>query len=155
MSRYRSILLRLTLGLCAFAAVAFAADHQRITGSFKFIDHFDCTDPFLVEGSYDEVMHTYDDRFGKAIRLAFTGDVRMTFTNLVNGVSYSPNTSGPGAVDLSTGESIIRGGNGVLFDSEGKLISTDGRAIQDADGNLISLTGRTVDVCARIGSSAN
>jgi hypothetical protein len=109
MSQYRSKLVLSVIVVCTLGLTAFAADYERITGSFSFTDDFFCADQFLVEGSYDEVMHTYYAKFGKAIRIAFTGDVRITFTNLVNGMSYRPNTSGPGTVDLSTGQSIVAG----------------------------------------------
>ena len=85
--------------------------------------------------------------------MSFTGMVRITYTNLTTGETYEPVSSGPGTVDLSTGFSVIRGGNGALFDNNGVLISTNGRIVLDENGQIVSLSGRTTDVCSKIGSS--
>lgn len=127
-------------------------DSTRLTGSFSFVDSAICSDPVRVEGSYDEVMHTFYDQTGDPVRLAFTGKVSITYTNLSTGASYSPNSSGPATVDLQTGQAVLRGGNGALFGSNGVLMATDGHVVLDAAGKPISLNGQTVDICAQLGS---
>jgi hypothetical protein len=87
------------------------------------------------------------------VRLAFTGPVSISYTNTVTGARYVPNSSGPSTVNLQTGEDVLRGGNGALFDSNGVLISTDGRVVLDANGDTISLPGHVIDVCTRVGSA--
>ena len=112
-----------------------------------------CVDPIRVVSSYDEVMHTFYDNEGNAIRLEFTGKVTIEYTNLTTGATYRPNSSGPGRVDLLSGQVVLRGSNGSMFDANGVLIATNGRAVLDLDGNIISLTGHVVDVCQKLGSS--
>jgi hypothetical protein len=136
-----------------FSSVAAAANNFKVSGSYSYTDPTICTDPIHVEGSYDEMVHVIFDQSGNAIRLQFTGFVSVTYTNLTTGATYSPNSSGPGTVDLS-GQTIIRGANGAIFDSSGILVSTDGRIVEDSNGNIISLSGHVVDVCARLGSTA-
>jgi hypothetical protein len=152
--------LRSALGIfVALAALvagtddALAADNARISGSFSFVDRHTCSDPIRVDGSFNEVMHAYYDANGNAIRLAFTGPVSITYTNTVTGATYKPNSSGPSTVNLETGQQVLRGGNGAVFDSNGVLIATDGRVILDADGNPISLPRHVSDVCTSVGSA--
>src|SRR5262249_13768677 len=95
----------------------------------------------------------YYDKAGNAIRVAITGQLSFTFTNLTTGASYSPNSAGPKTVDLLTGQSILRGGDGVMLDSNGVLVAADGRIVTDAAGNIISITGHAVGVCQQIGST--
>lgn len=135
-----------------FAPVSAAADHERITGSFAFTTNNVCVDPIRVEGSFNEMMHTFYDNDGNAIRLSFTGAVAIKFTNLTTGATYSPNSSGPGTVDLASGQSIVRGSNGAIVDANGNLIATNGRLVLDADGNIISIVGHQTDVCTKLGS---
>jgi flagellar basal body rod protein FlgG len=143
-----------TIGaLVAATAVASAAENIRISGSFSFVDQDTCVNPIRVDGSYDETMHTYLDRSGNPVRLAFTGPVSISYTNTVTGALYAPNSSGPSTVNLQTGQDVLRGGNGALFDSNGVLISTDGRVVLDANGDPISLPGHIIDVCTRVGSA--
>ncbi len=135
------------------AAGSAAADNTKISGSYSFTAHHICTDPIRVVGSYDEMLHTFYDTSGSAVRLSFTGKNLITYTNLTTGATYSPNSSGPGTIDLRSGQSVIRGGNGFLFDSNGILVATDGRVVLDADGNVISATGHVVGVCEHLGST--
>ena len=136
-----------------FAPVSAAADHEMITGSVAFTANRLCVDPIRVEESFNEMMHTFYDNDGDAIRLSFTGVVTIKFTNLTNGATYSPNSSGPGTVDLASGQSIVRGSNGAIVDANGNLIATNGRLVLDADGNIISIVGHQADVCTKLGSA--
>ena len=95
-------------------------------------------------------MHTFYDNNGNAIRLAFTGKVVITYTNVRTGVTYRPNSSGPGTIDLQTGQITTRGSNGAFFDANGNLVATNGRTVLDASGNVISITGHSTDICARL-----
>jgi hypothetical protein len=137
----------------AFAVTAGAADNTKLTGSFSFSDSTTCVDPIQVTGSYDEQMHTYYDNNGNAIRLAFTGKVKITYIDLVTGSMYSPNSSGPGTVDLQTGQSVLRGGDGAFFDADGNLLATDGRIVLDAEGNVIFAAGHQTGVCKQLGTA--
>ena len=80
--------IRLLLPALAFAVViafttaASAADHERVTGTFGFMDSWTCADPMMIEGTYDEVMHTFYDDDGNPVRFIFTGKVTITYTNL-------------------------------------------------------------------------
>ena len=134
-------------------ALAGASDNQRITGSDSFVARRVCTDPILVESSWSEVMHTFYDGTGEPTRMSFTGTVRITYTNLTTGVTFSPNSSGPGTLDLDTGELVIRGNNGFIFSNDGIVISTSGRIVIDPDGLITSMTGHQVDVCTAVGSA--
>jgi hypothetical protein len=134
-----------------FTSMAHAAENERITGSSSFTDSSTCVDPIHVDGVYNEMMHTFYDTNGNATRIAFTGNVTITYTDLVNGHKYRPNTAGPGTVDLAAGQVILRGGNGAIFTDQG-LLATDGRLVLDLDGNLISITGRQTGVCAALGT---
>jgi hypothetical protein len=136
-----------------FAPVSAAADRERITGSFSFTTNNICVDPIRVKGSFDEMMHTFYDNDGNAVRISFTGAVAIKFTNLTTGATYSPNSSGPGTVDLASGQSIVRGSNGAIVDANGNLIATNGRLVLDADGNIISIVGHQTDVCTKLGSA--
>jgi hypothetical protein len=151
-NRLMALFLAMT-GLVLLTPIASAADQTRLTGAGAFIDSTSCNDRLRVDWSYDEVMHTYYDADGNAVRLAFTGPVTITYTNLTNGQSYTPNSSGPGTLDLLTGQIVLRGGNAALFDANGVLIATDGRVVLDASGNIISIRGHITDVCAHLGSS--
>src|SRR5262249_41676670 len=72
MLRYRLISLLLAFAGCLCTTQgALAADNERITGVASFIAHHLCIDPIRVESSYDEMMHTYYDNGGNAIRLQF------------------------------------------------------------------------------------
>ena len=42
------------------------------------------------------------DKAGNATRVSFTGKVTVTYTNLTNGSTYSPNSSGPRISRAST-----------------------------------------------------
>ena len=154
---FRSVLLVATLCAAALSLVseAGAADTRnfKVSGSYSYVDPTICTDPVQVDGSYDEMVHVYFDSDGNAIRIQFTGFVSIAYKNLTTGATYAPNSSGPGTIDLS-GQTVIRGGNGAVFDSNGILVATDGRAVLDDHGNLVSLTGHSVDVCAKLGSTA-
>ena len=130
-----------------------AADNTKLSGSFDFTTYRICTDPIRIVGSYDEMIHTFYDTRGSAVRLSFTGKNLITYTNLATGATYSPNSSGPGTIDLQSGQTVIRGGNGSVFDSNGILVATDGRVVLDAGGNVISATGHVVGVCEHLGSS--
>jgi len=133
--------------------VSAAADNTKLTGSFSFTDTTFCVDPIQLAGSFDEQMHTFFDKDGNAIRVSFTGKVDLTYTNLNTGATYSPSSSGPGTVDLRSGQTVIRGGNGAVFDSNGVLIATDGRIVFDASGNIISIVGHQNNVCDELGST--
>jgi hypothetical protein len=145
-------LLGAQLALHVGAALA-ATDNTRVSGSDSFVARHTCADPIRVDSSWDEVMHTYYDSSGQATRLQFTGTVRITYTDLANANSYSPNSSGPSTVDLTSGDTWVRGANGAVFSDDGVLESTNGRIVYDADGNIISIVGRQVPVCAQLGTT--
>src|SRR4051812_16728923 len=132
--------------------ISAAADNFKISGSYSFTANHLCADPIRIEGSYDEMVHTFYDNSGNAVRMSFTGKVTVKYTNLSTGKTYSPNSSGPGTLDLATGQTVARGGNGTMFDSNGNLIATDGRVVLDASFNIISIVGHQTDVCTKLGS---
>jgi hypothetical protein len=140
-------------GVAIVALPADAADNMKISGSFSFIDDSLCVDPIQVASSYDETMHVYYANDGTATRLDFTGTVTITYTDIVSGSTYTPNSSGPGTIDLATGQTIARGGNGAIFTDHG-LLATDGKLVLDAAGNVVSLPHHTTDVCVALGTSS-
>ncbi len=111
-----------------------------------------CVDPIRADWTANEVFRTFLSSSGEPIRLQVTGRATTTFTDLVNGRTYSPPSSGPGTYDLRTGALVLRGGNAAVVDQQGRLVSTRGRVVLDADNNMISLVGRAVDVCSRLGT---
>src|SRR5215831_10693901 len=131
------------------AAPAAAADQKRISGEFSYDDDTMCADPVRVSSTYDEMRHLYRAQDGTVTRLQFTGKVTMDYTDLVTGRTYSPNSSGPGMIDLS-GETVARGGNGAIFTEYG-FVATDGKLVIDADGNVVALPHHTLDVCVQLG----
>jgi hypothetical protein len=137
-----------------FAAAATAAptDNERATGAGTFIDRATCADPVRVDYSYDIVIHTFFNAAGDAYRMIFTGTNRITFTDIASGTTYSPNSSGPGTVDLPAGTTWVRGRNGAVFLPDGTLVSAAGRIIYDADGNIISIVGQAQGVCQTLGT---
>jgi hypothetical protein len=136
------------------APVSAAADNTKLAGSFSFTDPTICVAPIRVAESYSEQMHTFYDKDGGAIRLSFTGKVDITYTNLNTGTMYSPNSSGPGFVDLLSGQTALAGGNGAFFDSNGVLVATDGRIVLDANGNVISMVGHENNICDELGPAS-
>jgi hypothetical protein len=137
----------------AVAMSAGAADNTKIGGSYSYVDTSTCVDPVQVDGTYNQMIHTFYDNAGNATRFSFTGKVTVTYTNLTTGSSYSPNASGPGTIDLAKGQTIMRGGDGGIFDNNGNFVATDGRVVLDSHGNMISVVGHQTDVCAMVGSS--
>ena len=148
--------LAAVLGGCAVLAGAVAtgagaADNFKISGSYSYIDNGLCAAPVQVDGTYNEMIHSFYDKDGNATRVSFTGKVTYTYTNLTNGATYSPNASGPGTIDLATWQTVYRGGG--IFDSNGRFIAADGRLVLDSHGNIISIVGHQTDVCSTLGSS--
>jgi hypothetical protein len=135
------------------ATSAVAANNLKISGSYSYVDNTLCADPVQVDGTYNEMLHSFYDNAGNETRVSFTGNVTVTYTNLTNGSTFSPNSSGPGTIDLATGQTVLRGGNGSYFDSSGHLIATDGRIVLDSHGNVVSLVGQQTDVCSTLGST--
>jgi hypothetical protein len=136
----------------AVAMNALAADNNyKISGSYSWVDTGMCSDPVQVDGTYDQTIHSFYDKAGNATKVSFTGSVKVTYTNLTNGSTYSPNVSGPGTMDLSTWQTVYRGGG--TFDSNGRFIAADGHVVVDSHGNIISIVGHQTDVCAALGSS--
>jgi hypothetical protein len=150
--RYTATLLLSVLAV-TLSSPSQAAENEKLAGSFSFTDSHTCAAPIQVDGAYDEQMHTFYDNAGVATRLAFTGKVKITYTNASTGATYSPNSSGPSTIDLQSGQTVMRGGNGAVFNNEGVLVATDGRVVLDAAGNVISLTGRSTDVCTQLGTT--
>jgi hypothetical protein len=142
-----------TVVVAGAASAADAADNQKLVGSYSFVDDATCADPVQVAGDYDETVHTFYDNDGQATRLSFTGKVTTTYTDLANGHVYSPNSSGPATVDLSDGQTILRGSSGAVFTDTG-LLATHGRLVLDADGGVISITGTQAGVCATLGTTS-
>jgi hypothetical protein len=134
------------------AAAATPTDNTRASGSDSFVAARTCSDPVRVDSTWDIVIHTDYDAAGTATRLQFTGATRITFTDLVNGNSYAPNSSGPGTVDLATGWTWTRGGSAAVFNQDGVLVATSGRIVYDADGNIVRITGTQRPVCAALGT---
>ena len=134
------------------AAAGTPTDNTRASGSDSFVAMKTCSDPIRVDSSWDIMMHTYYNASGAATRLQFTGTTRITFTDLTNGNSYSPNSSGPGTVDLATGETWTRGSSAAVFNDAGQLVATSGRIVYDADGNIVSIRGTQRPVCAALGA---
>jgi hypothetical protein len=150
--------LAAVLGACVtlagvVAASALAADNVRNSGSYSYVDYGTCVDPIQIDGTYDQVLHSFYDSAGNATRFSFTGKVTVTYTNLTTGATYSANASGPGTIDLATDQTILRGGTGGMFDSSGNFVATDGRLVLDSHGNIISIVGHSTDVCSKVGSA--
>jgi hypothetical protein len=148
-----------TTALCALGVLGMAApghatptDNTRDSGSHAFTSTRFCDVPVRIESSWDAMVHTFYDASGTATRLAFTGTVRISYTNTVTGASFSPNSSGPGTIDLATGQTWIRGSNGAVVSSDGILTTTEGRIIYDAAGDIISIVGHVRPVCEEIGA---
>lgn len=136
------------------SASAGQADNEWISGSDSFVMHRACVDPVLVETSWREVVHTFYDRSGEPTRLTFTGTVTIEYTNLSTGAAYSPNSSGPGTVDLGAGELVLRGSNGFIWSNDGVLLSTTGRLVVSMDETIVSHSGHVVEVCSALGSNS-
>ena len=142
------------IGVAAIVVpVSTAADNTKLVGSFSFTDTTTCVDPIQVAGSYDEQMHTFYDQNGNATRISFTGKVNVAYINLNTDATYAPNSSGPGTIDLQTGQTVLRGGDAAFFDQNGTLLATDGRIVLDANGTAISTVGHEDNVCAELGSA--
>src|SRR5262249_8009169 len=113
--------------LGAVSTTANAADNEKfIDASYTETDTAVCVDPIQKQGRLKPTVHTFYNNEGEAIRLSFTGTITMTYTNLVNGNTFSTNSSGPGTVDLATGQEILRGSNGFIITDDG-LVATHGR----------------------------
>jgi hypothetical protein len=138
-------------GLGAWTVSASAADNSRITDTFDDVLPF-CADPIRAQGLVDEVLHVYYDRAGDPIRLAITGKVKVTLTNLATGATFSPNISGPLTIDLATGQPVSRGGT-LFVDNDGRLVVTNGRVVVAADGSILSIFGRVRSVCEELGTT--
>lgn len=138
-------------GVAAMSAVA--ADNFRISGSYSYADPGLCADPIQVAGTYDQTLHSFYDNAGNETRVSFTGKVTVTYTNMTSMATYSANASGPGTIDLATHQTVLRGGDGGLFDTSGRYIATDGRVVLDSHGNIISIVGHQTDVCSKVGSA--
>jgi hypothetical protein len=95
------------------------------------------------------MQHTFYNSDDEAIRMSFTGTATVTYTDLSNGRVFSPPSSGPGTVDLATGQWIFRGGNGTVVAAEA-LLATNGKLVLDADFNVISMTGKQNNVYAAL-----
>ena len=153
--------LRLLLVAAGFAAAtsllivsaASGADNFRITGSYSFTLKHMCADWILVSGTYDEMVHVFYDRNGNEIRDGFTGTVTVSYTNLTTGDTFTPNSSGPGTFYLDTGETVIRGSNGSIFDNNDQLIATNGRIVLDENGFIKSIVGHSVNICEAVRST--
>lgn len=129
-------------------------DNTRTVGTDSFTQRHVCTDPIRVDTTWDEMVHTYYDKAGDATRMSFTGTVNVTFTDVVTGAAYSPTSSGPSTYDLATGQSWLRGGNAVVINDDGVVVSTTGRIVYDADFNIISIVGHQQPVCAALGTES-
>jgi len=134
------------------AAWATPTENYRDSGSDSFTTSKVCSDPIRVDSTWSIVIHTFYDAAGTATRLAFTGTTRISYTDLANGNTYAPNSSGPGTINLSTGQTWVRGSNAAVFSNDGVLMSTSGRIIYSADGSIISITGKQRSVCAALGT---
>lgn len=151
-------LLLVAAGLSAAASLMVAstasgATNFRITGSYSFTSKNLCADWILISGTYDEMVHLFYDQNGNEIRDSFTGTVTVSYTNLTTGDTFTPNSSGPATVDLATGETVLRGSNGSVFDNDNQLIATQGRIVLDADGFIKSIVGHSINVCEALGST--
>jgi len=93
----------LAAGVVGVVSNASAAENDKQSGAYTFTVSNICVDPIRVAGSYDEMVHTLYNQDGEAVRMSFTGTVTVTYTDLANGRTFSPNSSGPGTVDLATG----------------------------------------------------
>lgn len=142
-----------TLSLVAGPAGATPTDNVKMSGTTSYIDHYNCADDMRVDSTWDVMVHVFYDAAGFAKRLEFTGPITITYTDLVNGHTFSPNSSGPGTVDLAAGTAWVRGSNAAIWTNDGVLESTDGRIIYDANGNMIRLDGHARPVCEALGTT--
>lgn len=142
-----------TLVATSQALAASPTTNVRISGSATFVDETTCADPIQVASTWDEMMHVFYNSAGAPTRLAFTGFVSITYKDLSSGSVYSPNSSGPGTIDLASGDTIVRGGNGAVFGPNGELLAINGRTVYDADGNVISIYGHQTRVCTALGTT--
>ena len=138
----------------AVAMSAGAADNTKIGGSYSYVDTSTCVDPVQVDGTYNQMIHTFYDNAGNATRFSFTGKVTVTYTNLTTGSTLFAERFGSGH-DRSRQQvkPVMRGGDGGIFDNNGNFVATDGRVVLDSHGNMISVVGHQTDVCAMVGSS--
>jgi hypothetical protein len=65
---------------------------SRDIGGGAFVDVATCVDPLGVVLDYAEVVHQF----------------HITYTNLSNGLTYSPNSSGPGTIDLMADAVVLQ-----------------------------------------------
>jgi hypothetical protein len=137
-------------GLGAWTVSASAADNSRITDTFNDVLPL-CADPIRAQGIVDQVLHIYYDRAGDPVRVAFTGKVTVTLTNLATGATFSPNISGPLTFDLVTAQAVARGGT-LFVDNDGRLVVSNGRVLI-ADDSVVSIFGRVRSVCEALGTT--
>jgi hypothetical protein len=139
------------VGATVLPGTAHATDNTKLAGEYHFVDTLDCADPVVVHSIYDEMAHTYIGPDGMPVAKRYTGKVAIQCTDLTNGRTFRPNSSGPGLDVLATGVSIVRGANGAVFIGDG-LFATNGPLLYDADGNLVSWPHHMVSVCAALGT---
>jgi hypothetical protein len=132
------------------SARAVPPDNTRQSGSDSFITRNTCADPVRVDSQWSVVVHTHYDAAGDQTRVQYTGTTRITYTDLTNLNSYSPNSSGPGTYDTVSGATVIRGSNGAVFNNDGILVSTSGRIVYDANFNIVSIVGKQRPVCTML-----
>jgi hypothetical protein len=75
--------------------------------------------------------------------------VTLTYPDLVNGCTFSPNSSGPGTVGVATGQVVPGASNGTVLTDQ-RLLATNGKILSNADGNVTSTTGNQTGVCAAV-----
>ena len=134
---------------------ASAADNHKISFSFSFVDHFDCADPVQISSAGDEMVHKFYDADGNLIRLSFTGNVIIEFTDLTTGTTYRPNSSGPGTTDITTGWTTVRGHNGAILAGDIGIFTTAGRVLIDPDGVPVDMPNHVISVCEALGTTTN
>jgi hypothetical protein len=129
-----------------------AALNERIDFETDFEDTASCVDTLNVHLVVFQVAHQYADRDGTDTRQAITGKLKITFTNVRTGATFSPNTSGPLTLDLVTGEIVVRGGN--VGPIDGVYTLTNGRLVV-SNGELTRIPHHQIDVCSAVGSTPN
>ena len=95
-----------------------AADNTKLSGSFDFTTYRICTDPIRIVGSYDEMIHTFYDTRGSAVRLSFTGKNLITYV-----APFARVNSAKGCIGI--GLSAL----GRTFGSEIHIVGVTGRVV--------------------------
>jgi hypothetical protein len=149
-----SVAVVAVLGVMAEPAAADGPPPPRIftvTGSDSYTDDWSCVDPIDVFTAWNEQVKVFFDADGNRIRRIITGWVVFDYSNPATGMTYSPPSSGPATMDILSGQTVVRGANGSIYDAGGVLVATAGRIVMD-HGYVTSAIPHATSVCDALGT---